>query len=29
MHGGSLEAGTVPDGFLVHARLPLPVEALT
>jgi len=29
MHGGSLEAGAVPDGFLVRARLPLPVEALT
>jgi signal transduction histidine kinase len=29
MHGGSLEVGPVPDGFLVRARLPLPVEALT
>ena len=29
MHGGSLEAGAVPDGFLVRARLPLPVEVLT
>jgi signal transduction histidine kinase len=29
MHGGTLSAGAVPDGFLVRARLPLPVEALT
>src|SRR3954447_5348942 len=29
MHGGSLEACAVPDGFLVRARLPLPVEVLT
>jgi hypothetical protein len=29
MHGGSLETGEVPDGFLVRALLPLPVEALT
>jgi signal transduction histidine kinase len=28
MHGGELETGEVPDGFLVRARLPLPVEAL-
>jgi signal transduction histidine kinase len=26
MHGGSLEAGPTPDGFLVRARLPLPVQ---
>jgi signal transduction histidine kinase len=26
MHGGSLEAGPVADGFLVRARLPLAVE---
>jgi signal transduction histidine kinase len=29
MHGGSLEAGAAPHGFLVRARLPLPVESLT
>src|SRR3954471_4315634 len=29
MHGGSLQTGPVPDGFLVRARLPLPVEART
>jgi signal transduction histidine kinase len=28
MHGGELATGEVPDGFLVRARLPLPVEAL-
>jgi signal transduction histidine kinase len=26
MHGGSLEAGPAPDGFLVRARLPLVLE---